>query len=448
MSAPAVRVTKLVAETIARDGVLASSLLVPGVVDLFLHNWANNVQIENAYSTDVTRSATSLAEERRGLVDRPLKTITFQWRGLDAGTVRRLILGLARAAHGRFQVPLYSDFAPTTATSTSAPEWDDLFGSGDSDPDTGTYLYVDTRYRRFFEGAKVAVYTPGQGTSISNVYYKKILRVEPDRLLVETVGFLHAANAIVLPLIDAELSLESGVDLVTDIAGDVDLSVVEVTGATALPPTLTGLPDVPTFDGYPILQTESDWGSGQKIRLVRGGERRDLGRGALVVTGGTRPQFEFEFRMLASTRADVWKLINFADSRRGRLLPFWVAAPNALFGDVVGISTGYVDISQVGNLQDIQEFVKHVAVVTTVGVVHVSKIDSIGVNGGNWRILLLDALPVLTLAEVRRATSAHLVRFAKDAFTENWITDSICRMQWDLLELLEEKDVPTTGLEP
>jgi hypothetical protein len=50
-------------------------LAFPTGLDFFLHNWVSGISMETRYLTDITRAATTLAEERRGLLERPQRQV-------------------------------------------------------------------------------------------------------------------------------------------------------------------------------------------------------------------------------------------------------------------------------------------------------------------------------------------------------------------------------------
>lgn len=434
---PSIRLTRAAFEVIRQTSSPIQTLSFPAVVDFFLHNWAAVSILESSYQTDVCESADTLAEERVGLCDRPYRSISLRWNALDQDEATRLLMLMLRLGTARYTIPLYPDQSIVTAASS------------------GTTINCDTTNRRFFRGGKILICEADQTGNCVNAQYGVIQYVSDTTLTLTSglTGSYPAGVSIVFPLLDTEITLSASMKELTDSACDFSMTVEEVNGFSALPPTFTGdiVPNATVYQGYPVFDFETNWINDVEIAFNRAGQKYGRGRGQIVALRGSRPQFEFSFDLLFGDRADTFEFLNFFDSRRGRLRPFWLASPNALWGAPVAVTTGYVDVTAHGNLADLEAFVFAVAVVLEDGTVYVSNISSVtdnsGVNG-TWRLNLSDAIPSVTLALVKRVTSAHLVRFSKDAIQENWQTDSVCQIKVGMTEILNEKEVDISGVDP
>jgi hypothetical protein len=66
--------------------------------------------------------------------------------------------------------------------------------------------------------------------------------------------------------------------------------------------------------------------------------------------------------------------------------------------------------------------------------------------GATWQFTFNDLGLTPTFGNIRRVTSAHLVRLDQDQNTEEWKTDAHVSFDWSMVDLLEEKDVSLTNL--
>lgn len=74
--------------------------------------------------------------------------------------------------------------------------------------------------------------------------------------------------------------------------------------------------------------------------------------------------------------------------------------------------------------------------------------DNGSVPEGSWRLNLDSTVSGLSLATIERVSSAHLVRFSKDALEERWTTNEVCSISFDLVELIGETAVVIDDIQP
>lgn len=396
--------------------------------DFFLHNWQANATLETSYLTDVVQSFDALTEERRALLDRPRRVLTLQWTAVKQDEMNRLLMELMRGGMQQLLVPFAMDQSVTTGTSS------------------GTTIACPTTQRHFAVGAQVLIFSFGPDRRPANPQTFLIDGLASGAITTHTaISGSYAAGALVFPLMLAELILQGDVSLLTDQKGDLSLSFYEVAKSAIASSALVSSPgpfatqtsaaNSAASSTTPVLDVSPDFGATVKVAVGRAGTKYALGRDTAVDVQGTRPLLEHAFQLSLFKRSDSWGFLEFFDSRKGRLLPFWLVNPATLYTPVATAS-GYVDVAVSGSLQNAQDFLEYVAVVMNDGTIYVRKVTSVALVSGNWRISA--SLPSLTLSDVKRVTSAHFVRFSNDALKLDYLSDGVALAQVATVEILAE----------
>lgn len=398
--------------------------------DLFLHNWASSVVVSTSWRT-LVNEAGNLAEERIQLWSRPSRLLKVRWSAIGRAEAQRILQHVLRAGTSSIRVPLYSDAAVTTASSSS------------------TTINCPTATRRFAVGARVAIASLSGGR-IGSFEWGVISAVGGSSLTLSgSLSGTFPAGSLVFPVIVAQALLGADVPFPTAQITDLEITFREVLDSSAIGPLTDGPGDWPTGTqtesvdsgtAYPILAIKPDWGSSITAGFVRPGQSYELGRGFGVYGQGTRGLLRWGCEFLISGRADAWELLEFFDACRGRTGAFWWPFPANVW-EPLTYTTGYVEIEAAGNIEDLQELVSHFAVEFTDGTVDVRAISSVALQSGKWRITPTEALPSSTLASVRRITPAALVRFEDDVIEEEWITSGLLRTRLVVRELVNEGNV-------
>lgn len=401
---------------------------LPSVLaNIFSHNWGAQVKLESAYQTDISYASGTLSEERRGLLDRPYRTLQVRYLGFDRHEVSRLAMTVMRLCHQRFTpVPLTPDLSRVTATSS------------------GTTIYCDTRYRRFFINQRVMIHSWDANRRPANVEYGKILSFDDTSITLQAaLSNSFPAGSRVYPCIEAEIALDAAdISLVSDEVVDLALTIKEAVGPSALPSTMATYdnpPNFPTYNGRPIFNVPSDWAANVRSGIFRQGDKGISGRAEVIFAAGPRPQFQHEMKLTLLSRDKFWKVLQFFDSRLGRLRSFYMVDPATKF-KATSIATTNIRITKAGNIEDLQTFMSHVAVVMRDGTIYIRGVSSVTLDTGEWVLTLDSTLPAITLADVRRVTQAFLVRLRDDAMLEEWTTDQVCSISLMGIEVLDDSD--------
>lgn len=416
------------------DGVLIShvhvdvlwaqrDLISPSAVpakpsDWLLPNWAEEIEVETEFRTDVYESQ-SLAESRRGLRSIPLRTIRCSMAAYCEGDAARLAAAINRVSEGRQFFPLFCDSTIATANLAAA------------DPE----LYT----KRFFPGQRVIIYSnhSDDAREIRQLTFKEIASTG----IYFLAGQAEAGDLIV-PLIEVRPSLTQILEGNTDLVFQAELELVEYPGPTALPVQASLSPWVsflPTHDSLPVLTLSPDWASSPEVSVVRGGEELALGRSSLVSLRGSRPTWRFRFQYGGFDRVEMLRGRLFFESRLGRLLPFWLPNPLTLFRYDSHTTTS-VNIEKDAALGEVSDLFPTIAIETKSSV-YLRSVSSVVDNGSVWALNFLDALPSIPSSDIVRVTSAHLCRFESDSLVEQWTTDRVGSMEFVALELLAEGPV-------
>lgn len=395
-------------------------------VDFFFHNWADQPTIESGWLTDIQQASTG-AEERRGLTQRPLRTMSVFWFPSEKAEADRMLVALRKMTQGRFQIPLYMDQTPMQAAAASGTN----------------VLNVSTLNGRFFNGGRIAIVKRsgvGGMTPLSVQYAQIQSRTTSQITLVANLTANVAAGDLVIPMMDCETMLRPQMQYVKAYGATVKLTVTEVPGPSQLPARISDFPDgFARFAGKPIFNIEPDWINGVDVGLDRQGDRANAGRADLTYLAADRARLTASY-FLSAQRAEGLKIIDFFETRRGRLRSFWLVDQDQLW-TATAATTTFLDINPLGDFDNFQEEMDFVAVVMKDGTIHVREVVTIQAVLGVWRLTVTPDLPAIDLTQVRRIARARYVRFDSDAMTESWATDGVMTTRLGFIECLREEDV-------
>ena len=247
-------------------------------------------------------------------------------------------------------VPIYGDMALLSENAASGQ----------------SIIKGDFTDRRFFVGGRVVVVplanergdiqdneTDALGTIHVTTLQQKI--GDNEFQLADNLPTTYLANcAVVFPLICVHPKMSISIEQHHCRVWQVKLEFEEKKGPTALPPASDDIP--PGFDVYrdiPILQPDHDYTSPLQITLLREGRQFDLGRDKETILRGDFPRYKHRIRF-NEYRARGWQYIQFFDTRRGRLRPFWLVDQENVM-EVLDLQTNFIDVRQVGDFDEFQE---------------------------------------------------------------------------------------------
>jgi len=441
-----VRVTRLSWEALAHrsaSGRIEPLALADGI-EVFLHNWVDEAVLSTRYMTDVSVSPNSGAESRRGLMLKPERTLSLLWQihANDSTLLNRfdrLLVMLRKLTDERIAVPLYMDQRELAAAySLSA-----------------STVFLNTSQGRWFTGARVVIvqlnYQGGYGSHSFHI----IESMEDDRLNFEDpIGVNVAAGSLIIPMIDCEVILEAKGKYETARNIAVKLELMEVAGASQLPPVRSDTPaETPTHDDIPIFDYDPDWVGGIEKGRVRDGQKYGQGITSRVYRAATRSKEWHKLDMTglrscsSAPRDDIWRVVEFFDSRRGRLRTFWHIDQEQLW-TVDGIDAGgaFVGIDQFGDFSDFEAELEGgwIGLVMSDGTFYVREAVTVQQVLTVYRITVNPALPAgLNAADVVRVARARRSRFDKDELEEHWKHTGYMATNVEIIETLEETDVET-----
>lgn len=427
--------SKILAEVLARyETIPVIPISLPSVLPAFLiANWkGGGGTVETSYQTDITRGVVPGTEERKSLWDRPVRVQNVKLTARDIEEASQLYMNVLRLSQERLPIPLYSDFAKVTADSS------------------GTIIYCDTRYKRLFPNARILIHTWEHLNRPVDPLIRDIAAVFPDRIVLKSsLDKTYPARSRVFPLMDAEVKLTGSVHLISDEIFEVDLETTEVVGPSSLPPSRVTEPeDVPYYNGRPILDIDPNWAEGFTSEIVRDGEQITEGRGSTIQLDGPSPRLRHTLTFQTLDRAMFWKLLGYFDSRLGSAKSFYVVNPATLF-EVLSLDSSYVIIKDFGDVNNVRDFIDHIALVSRGKAPIIRKISSVIDLGTGWKIFFDKPIDLTYFVGVKRGriTSAHLVRLDSDAMTENWNTDNKVKISWTMIDTQNEESVEIENLD-
>lgn len=428
-----VKVFKTGIEVLFRSGpILEAPASLPSYWEVFANNWAQEVSMDTAYDTDISASSTDLTEDRRGLRDRPYRTINFRWTGMTREAVDRLVIFIRKITNNQFFVPLYQDLTEVTQFSESGH--------------TKRTLYCDPTQARFYNNQRIAVVQLSDDLIPTDVQIYEIDEVEIDHIKTKTdlTEDYYPTTSVVFPCMDVEIELDPQITFHSNYTASVTLQADEITGKTALPPTWTGMPEgVQIYNDIPVFSWEPDWTRNVMMQPKREGSRYQMGRGTNVYKKGARYRMLHQY-YLGEARENFWPYLKFFDSRRGRKNSFWHIDIEDIW-KVSNINTVFLEIFEYGDFTQFQEDFDYVGIVTKDGQYFVREVVTIQSILEVYRITMDAALPAgITAADVRRVSRARLSRFQKDVLQETWRGNQYASIPVNIFELLEENTVEMT----
>lgn len=436
------RVTRQTAEVLARRG--SAGVVVPLALnddaEIFMHDWADQLVLRSSYLTDVTIAGTG-AESRLGLRLKPSRSMDVVWRQTrdefdanDLSRLDRLYVFLRRLTGTRFAIPLYPDQRVLSQSYTSLDD----------------ELLIDTTRGRWFPGARVAVVQLTWTGSYLSHSFHLIESLQSDRLVLTTgLGLTVAAESLVIPMIDCEVALEAALLHEIGCLAEVTVTVDEVPGASQLPATKSDTPDgTPTHLSIPILDVDPDWSNGVRRGRSRQGSEFQSGRarGVSTFADRSREKHELHFtnqRGCGPGGQDFWKLVQFFDTRRGRLRSFWHIDQERIW-ECAQVTTAFISVVPFGDFDDFSEELQggQVGLIMSDGTFYVRDAVTVQDVASVYRITIDPALPSgLNATDVIRVARARRVRFDSDEMTETWTSAGLAETDLTVLETLEEKDV-------
>lgn len=399
-------------------------------IEVFLHNWASEVRLNTSYVNDIAYSPSTGAETRLGLSEKPERSMRLMWQTDDRARLDRLYVMLRKFTDERVAVPLYCD-------QRELPN---------AVPSSATTVFFDTSKGRWFAGARVViVQLDGRRDYVTHSFHI-IESMENDRInLTAALGVDVPANSIIMPMMDCEIVLEASLEKATARNSILTLEVVEVAGPSALPPTKADIPSgAQTFAGKPIFEIEPNWVRGINKGRSRQGRIRRQGVSNVVEKHATRSREVVSMDLLGK-REDIWRAVQFFDTRRGSLRTFW-AIDHEQIWEVAQIDAGgvFVGITAFGNFDDFKAELEGgwLGLVMRDGTVYVRDVPTVQNILGVYRVTLGTLLPAsLSTSDVVRVARGRSVRYARDEQEERWFHTGVMGLKVEFIETLEEKQV-------
>ena len=433
-----VQVSRVSMETAFRRGSagIVDPLDLADGIEVFLHNWVDEAILSTSYPTDVSQSAVTGAESRVALTLRPDRTIRLVWEEDDEQgdkqRLDRLLVMLRKLTDERIAIPLYMDQRELAA---------DYLSTDDT-------VFFDTSKGRWGLGARVVIVQLDMDGSYDSHSFHIIESMGDDHLTFDAaLGVDVAAGSFIMPMMDCEITLEADLKYDTALDARVEMELQEVQGSSALLPTKSDFPtDAQSFDDAPIFDVEPDWIQGIKVGRSRQGQRYHQGRGDRVYKAAARSRQTHEM-LLTGNRDDMWRVVEFFDTRRGRTRTFWLIDQQQVWDTAQVDPAGtFVSVNAIGDFDDFKAELEGgwVGLIMSDGTMYVREAVTVQEILTVFRITVNPDLPAgLNANDVALIARARRTRFASDEMEERWKHSGYMSTTLSFIETLEEKDVDT-----
>ena len=275
------------------------------------------------------------------------------------------------------------------------------------------------------------------------------IRINPS--IKNSLTKSSASSHVLYPAIETDLSFGMLSEVVTREIAVVQNEANETIGIEGADPQIEigslppGRQTVEHFvDGgyvtYPVLERSPSFDSmvwensivGDEAQYGIGRERSSYGK--------SRMKFVMQYRFL--NRPDAFDMIEFFQSRGGRLHPFFLVPPTTEF-TVTGVGVIEKNIVVEDNsLQDdeLDDSIGRYVSVYNGSSYAVRQINSWSRSGSSITFTLNELMPSthLEAASLDRAGIAHMCRFNQDEMMETWTTSSIMETMITAIELIDE----------
>lgn len=389
-------------------------------------NWRGKFSVTTSWATSISRSPTTGSEEREAQLSRPNRTTRTLISGFSREESTRMLVNAFGMASTRFPAALYSDF-------TVADSADD------------EVIECDTRWKRLFPGQRVAI-LPADYSLLDSFTQAQFGVL--DQVTMESISFVTpladpcAIGDIILPLMDAQVSLSSEFSAETDTVLEWEQECVEFSGSNSLP----GFSDedvrylgLDYFDGYPIFDFLPNWKDRVTVRVEREGSLEPLGNTDVLATEEPFAHLVFSGTFEDHNRRDAWHSSRFFDSRKGRARPFWIESPLTLFSLHSVPNLAQIRLSASVSSLQLADLITHLSVRYLDGTRKFYLIDTISDEvDGDDLVLEFTLFDDLDSDDIDYVTSAHLCRFDKDSMTQEWETDGVCSYDFSCRSLVNE----------
>lgn len=429
--------------------------------EIFRNDWTSGVSVSSEYRTTV-ESALSQAEQRYGLMSRPLKTMTvsFQAGGrrndpdLQSGrhfAARETssLLGIARRyTMAKSLWPLFSDETVLTSAASSSD----------------TVISCDTNNIRFSAGSRVLIVSGQTAERADGPYYSKNHPLEVAEVSSVGAGQIAISSGLVndypngsriFPLFEARLIFSIQGSIVTDSLVDLTVTAIEEEGATQLPGTVPigSTSGMIVHELLPVFDPNVDYAEDLRWGVVRSGQRATTGISGYSEAYGSRGLMTFNLFMNHLSREEAFETIKFFDSRGGRQRALWLLSPLSEYYDfvetlnVIGEGVITVILRSAGSLID-WTFRPYIFFKKVDGTVYIREVESVLAGTEDlFTLTLATPLPEsLSPSDVSRVGVAYKSRLDQDILNEDWETTEIMRCPISIIELEEEKSVTIADL--
>lgn len=383
---------------------------------LFPANWSNTILIETRWQTDITRPKGSTRTERWALTTRPSRTVSSTINGLSKQESHALHQALLKLSDQRgAPTPLYPDAVPVEQVN-------------------GLVISGDFRFRRFFEGARVVVMSMRHSSSKSSdeVFLATIDAISPTSLTVDAAPRAITSRDMVIPCIDAEISVPDSVTAFTDTVLEVSVQWQEIEGASTLPgawpPVEVGNAEVLSpfcsiLDGLAIFPFNPNWADSVEITPARDIQTSTSGRSS-ISHGDGPPYHEISFSVMGYDRESCWKVSRFFDSMQGRAASFYMIHPLSPWEPFAPLvpSVDQCRIQPTGDSDAIAHYFKRVVLTRANGEMLTRTLTGTVDNGDHFALLFDEDLPDEDFVSVQ---PIMICAFDSDTLTEVWSTSTV-----------------------
>lgn len=368
-----------------------------------------------------------------------MRTLLAHLQALSAQETLQLRSAVVRASTSRSLVPLFSD--QTTATSTIAS--------------MDTVISCDTTLRRFAAGSRVVIYNDQSDPLVNTFDVREIDSLNSSSITL-TAGVTNAylSGALIFPLIEAKIIFRQQGQILTDHTTDLLLDVIEVVGDTQLPVTTTigtSPSGVYEHDSIPLLEANEDFNRSISWSVNRDGGFIQSGIGSIPQPYGSRGRIALTLPVTATTRQAAWDVVNFFDSRGGRLHPFWLMLPTNDLSPLrlVDAAGSGIVVTAVGPERDWDDR-PYIGIIADDGTRMIRTISSVSRSAGEDTLTFDTNLDTEwgtpDINAMDRFSLAYKCRFDSDELVEQWKNDQVMTTTLKVIELLEEKAVTVTDL--
>lgn len=396
---------------------------------IFHPYWNDKVIVETIWNTTIFTSQSTGYEQRLQNLERSYRTIQVSFLALNREDISLLTAYLRDISTKAIPVPIFSDYTKISA---------DAF--------THDFLvFCDTEYRRFHQGQRIVIYLFDSKSRPDKIGFYIIKSVTSGYIELTTeLEADYPVGSRIMPMVDAEINYQLSYDLITNRISKVTLTIIEKIGENTL--LVYDKHSFNKYEDFYVWEFTYNWNDTPRLGISQLGSVEQLGLGTTSYTVQDRPDDVISGTVSCLSKAKSFEYLSFFNKHQGRTVPFWFMLPFDVF-ELVELQPTYIRVKTKTKEYDFSDYLLgfklHSGTVLIRRFVTVQEV----IEGVFEFTLLFGEDLDIAIDDVKMIGLATLVRYTSDSCRQEFITDSIIDIPFEVIRKQEPKSIEFENLE-